>query len=164
MVTNSEKICHILGQSGFWLNPETFVLQYIQSACKSTRQNYVHLFSMRQAHSLKSMVSQGKATYTQVCLRMMPQLLPSLDLVVKEIVRLYEKPWAEHIAFSYSSDMHFQTFFVLLNTMPTHIWLVFYIWQHVYIWKLLFIDNRMIWKKKKNYTRLYERTLKKSMM
>lgn len=105
MVTNSEKICHILGQSGFWLNPETFVLQYIQSACKSTRQNYVHLFSMRQAHSLKSMVSQGKATYTQVCLRMMPQLLPSLCLVVKEIVRLYEQHWAKHIVFSHSSDL-----------------------------------------------------------
>ncbi len=43
---------------------------------KSPWQNYAYLFSMRQAHFLKPMVSQGKATYTWVCMRMMPQTAP----------------------------------------------------------------------------------------
>lgn len=143
-VTYSEKICYILGQSGFWLNPETFVL-YPVCLYKSTRQNYVHVFSETSAFSEVDGLT-GQSHIHMGLHEDDASTAPRFAFGCQgDCQTLWENPSQAHSVLL-SSDMHFQTSFVLLNKMSTHIWLVFYIWKHVNIWKLLFIDNGMLCK------------------
>ncbi len=152
----------MLGQSVFeWTHK-------LNSACIN-HPGYAYLFGMRQVHFLKLKVSQGKATYTWVCTRMMPQTAPQFAFGCQgDCQTLWAALSQAHSVLFFIRHAFPDLFCCLLNTMSTHIWLVFYIWQHVYIWKLLLLIMEWFVKKKfiyilstNYYTRFYERTLKK---